>query len=731
MSILLDALAIYLLTLKYLTLFVALLLLLFGLDDLFVDLVYWSRRIWRALTVYRRHKPATSEHLFRDNEKPLAIMLPAWHEHDVIAQMVDLSARTLDYENYHIFVGTYPNDPDTQAQVDKACARHPNVHKVVCVLPGPTSKADCLNNIISSILDFEQRVHIQFAGFILHDAEDIVSPLELRLFNLLVERKDLLQLPVYPLPGRWYQFTRSHYLDEFAENHGKDVVVREALTGQIPSAGVGTCFSRRAIFSLLSDGNGIVFDVKSLTEDYDIGFRLSMYGLHGAFVRYEDLPNAVRDQALFTIRNAVIGVREYFPDRWPLAVRQKARWIVGIVFQGIQSLRWSDNWLVNYFLWRDRRGVLTNLVSMLSLVIVLQLTLIPLLYWFKPDAWHFPALIEPGSPTWYLLMVNGMFFIIRAMSRAYFVYHSYGWFEGLLSFPRTLWGIFINFLAQLRAIRQVVAAGRSRVAWDKTQHEFPVIADDSHLVPLGERLVAKGWLSTEALPAALADATRAKMKLGYFLVHSGRLSTHQLAEVLAEQAGVPPCNLDAWNLSPSLIAQVPGALALKYCVLPIAEEGDVLILARETRLTPVTLTVLERRLGRPLQYRMAALGQVTVGLRHWYARQKKGYVDPHAQLEDAIQAGKLTQEQGAQLWESYVSRQTLLGDFLLSRNLLEPQVFNQALIAFNRSDLPLGQFLVEQGILSADALETALALQKAAQVDMATLLADYLTTGRS
>ncbi len=82
-------------------------------------------------------------------------MVPAWHETGVIGKMAELAATTLDYENYHIFVGTYPNDPDTQRDVDQVCARFSNVHKVVCARPGPTSKADCLNNVLDAILQFE------------------------------------------------------------------------------------------------------------------------------------------------------------------------------------------------------------------------------------------------------------------------------------------------------------------------------------------------------------------------------------------------------------------------------------------------------------------------------------------------------------------------------------------------------------------------------------------------
>jgi hypothetical protein len=77
--------------------------------------------------------------------------------------------------------------------------------------------------VLDAILQFERRANLQFAGYILHDAEDVISPLELRLFNYLVDRKDLIQLPVYPFARRWSHFTSGHYMDEFAELHGKDI----------------------------------------------------------------------------------------------------------------------------------------------------------------------------------------------------------------------------------------------------------------------------------------------------------------------------------------------------------------------------------------------------------------------------------------------------------------------------------------------------------------------------
>ena len=227
-----DVFTAYLYLLKMVAIGVAVVIFISSLDDLFIDIAYWIRRVWRAFTVYARHAPLNYKTLYDAEEKPLAIMVPAWQEHGVIGQMAQLAATTLDYENYHIFIGTYPNDPQTHADVEQVRARFPNVHTVVCARPGPTSKADCLNNVVDAILQFEKRSGVRFAGFILHDAEDVLSKLELRLFNYLVNRKDLIQLPVYPLERPWNDFTGGHYLDEFAELHGKDIVVREALAGR-------------------------------------------------------------------------------------------------------------------------------------------------------------------------------------------------------------------------------------------------------------------------------------------------------------------------------------------------------------------------------------------------------------------------------------------------------------------------------------------------------------------
>lgn len=211
----LDLFVIYLYGLKYISIGLLVLMFLFGLDDLFIDIYYWSRTLVRRMTIYRKFPRADSKRLYEEDQRPIAIMVPAWQEVGVVGPMAKSAAENIDYENYEIFVGTYPNDDATQADVDAVCARFEHVHKVVCALPGPTSKSDCLNNIIASIIEFEKLNHVKFSGFVLHDAEDMISPMELRLFNYLLNDNDLIQIPVYPYVPSGLNPTASHYADEF------------------------------------------------------------------------------------------------------------------------------------------------------------------------------------------------------------------------------------------------------------------------------------------------------------------------------------------------------------------------------------------------------------------------------------------------------------------------------------------------------------------------------------
>ena len=203
--------------LEFTTIVVAVLILVSGLDDLIVDMWYWARRLYRRFTVKRKYRPLTAEQLLARDQQPLAIMIPAWHEFDVIAAMLENMVSSLDYQNYEIFVGTYANDERTIEEVERMRRRYRKLHRVEVAHDGPTCKADCLNWVIQAIFLHEKTHDMTFAGVVMHDSEDVVHPLELRLFNYLLPRKDMIQLPVLSLERNWYEWVASTYMDEFAE----------------------------------------------------------------------------------------------------------------------------------------------------------------------------------------------------------------------------------------------------------------------------------------------------------------------------------------------------------------------------------------------------------------------------------------------------------------------------------------------------------------------------------
>ncbi|MBC7470442.1 MAG: glycosyltransferase, partial [Ramlibacter sp.] len=270
--------------LEILAAIVAIVIFVSSLDDLFIDIWYWGRKLVRHFSLQRRnYSKLTAEELLVRGEQPLAIMVPAWQEHDVIAAMVQNMVEVLNYQNYVVFVGTYVNDPATIEEVERMKKRYRQVVRVEVPHPGPTSKADCLNFVVAEIFNHEKETGIEFAGVVLHDSEDVLHPMELKFFNYLLPRKDMIQLPVASLEREWYELVAGTYMDEFAESHAKEMVVRESVSGMVPSAGVGTCFSRKALLSLIGATHNKPFNISSLTEDYDVGMRLAGMGMESIF----------------------------------------------------------------------------------------------------------------------------------------------------------------------------------------------------------------------------------------------------------------------------------------------------------------------------------------------------------------------------------------------------------------------------------------------------------------
>lgn len=438
-----------------LALFAAAGYLLFALDDLAVDLLYFARRARRALTVYRRYPRAFADRLpAPDHPGRFAIFIPAWDEGAVIGAMLRATCQRWAGADVRLFVGYYDNDPATRDAI--AAVDDPRIEPVQVGTPGPTTKADCLNHLYDALVAVECREQWRAKAVVLHDAEDLVHPLEIAIFDRMVERAALVQLPVLPLPSPTSRWISGHYCDEFAESHAKEMVVREAVGAALPLAGVGCAIERRALARLAARNHGRPFAAESLTEDYELGLRLGAVAGKAMFVRIPAVAGS----------SAVVATRGHFPETLRDAVRQKARWVGGIALDGWERLGWSGRWGERWFRLRDRRGPIAALLLVAGYGAALL--------WGQmlvARAMGAPVDIQLTPLLAALLKVNMVLLAWRLAMRVGFVTASYGLREGLFAMPRLVVGNIIAILSVRRAV--AIHARGAPKTWEKTAHVFP------------------------------------------------------------------------------------------------------------------------------------------------------------------------------------------------------------------------------------------------------------------
>ena len=428
-----------------------------GIDDLFIDLFAFLKRI--------RPKFLTSADLERlaiSKQKAIAIIVPAWDEGAIIQRMLQGNRSRIEYENYHFFVGCYPNDQETVCAVKELEQKYDNIHAVENFKDGPTCKGQILNWVIDSILDWERKNNFCFDAFLMQDSEDLIHRKSLQLINSALDTTDFVQIPVFSLALRPFEFVAGVYVDEFAEAHTKDVLVRDRLNAGVPSAGVGTAMSRSFVLSRRLENDGALFRDGCLTEDYELGILSGINGARQAFEAACYLDSG-------TGKTDYIATREYFPKAFRRSVRQKTRWTIGISLQGWRFIGWRGTWIQKYFLYRDRRGLLTNPAMVAGylwgiIFVLAQMTSAISL----SDVIVSERLQVVG-------LVTFSFAGNRLCQRIICVSRVYGWRTALMVPLRLPIGNIINAMAVINAVYKDTLSliTRRSVGWSKTQHELP------------------------------------------------------------------------------------------------------------------------------------------------------------------------------------------------------------------------------------------------------------------
>lgn len=425
--------------------------LLGGIDDAIVDAFYLARRDWR------RGRRLLAD-IGQGPHAPIAIFLPAWDESVVIAPMISHALNSIDYPDYRIYIGAYPNDRATISAAAAVAADDRRVRLVIGSHEGPATKADCLNTIWRAY-QHDAAKGEGARAIVLHDAEDIIHADELRVFDRLIAEYDVVQLPVRPLIDPRAPLVSGHYADEFAESHAKALTVRTAIGAAMPLAGVGCAIATKVLAAVAKARGGDPFDADSLTEDYELGLAIAAAGGRALFARIREYHGG-----------PLIAVNAYFPATIEAAVKQKARWMTGIALAGWDRIGWgarfdpSEYWMRM----RDRRAPLA--------VLVLAAAYLALVAWGLSFSVHrfagLGATVLP-IPAW-LVGANGALLGWRLAMRAGFTGAAYGWREALWSVPRAVVANLIALLAARRAItRYIVMLRGGRIIWEKTAHVFP------------------------------------------------------------------------------------------------------------------------------------------------------------------------------------------------------------------------------------------------------------------
>ncbi|MFZ0935832.1 MAG: glycosyltransferase family 2 protein, partial [Bryobacteraceae bacterium] len=396
----------------------------------------------------------------------------------------------------------------------------------------------------TSLRRFEEMHDCRFEVIMTHDAEDLIHPDSLRMINWLARDYAMVQVPVLALPTGIHEFTHGLYCDEFGEYQQKDIPVRQRLGGFLPSNGVGTGFERSALERLAATQNGRIFDPECLTEDYENGFRLHALGCRQIFVPLR-LP-----------ASAPLATREYFPRRLRAAIRQRSRWVAGIALQGWEHHGWRAPLRQVYFFWRDRKGLVGNLLSPFANLLFIC--------WLA--GWRgFGAI--PGwaaSLCTATLGLSLVHFSIRTVLSA----RVYGWRFAAGVLPRTFWGNLLNSAATISALRQFAAArlrGRA-LAWCKTDHKYPAYSTPGQ-VRLGEILVHMRAISLDELDAALGTCPP-DMRLGEHLIELRKLKEEQLYQALSAQAGLDLGIPGNGEVTRAATRALPAATIRRFSVLP-------------------------------------------------------------------------------------------------------------------------------------------------------------------
>jgi len=318
-----------------------------------------------------------------------------------------------------------------------------------------------------------------------------------------------------------------------------------------------------------------------------------------------------------------------------------------------------------------------------------------------PDRYIFAPPFENDSALWDLFYINVGLFVNRLLHRHIWTCRIYGWSQLPLIIPRYLVANVVNYFAVTRATWRYTKhlRTRERIGWDKTAHSFPgeeLLA--AYRRKLGDILIERGLVTKEQLDRGLAAQATTGRPLGAAIVDIGELDEDALIDVLCDQLHLARAHtLDPYGISPSLLRRLPEHCAKALSVFPLEEKDDgKIVLACAVVPDRRGILELEAALEASVEFRLARRAEVTLALRHGYARLK---------LTGAQELAIPRPGQGLVEYRP-------IGELLIDMGAITYPDLAKAVSEAARSGKRLGEYLVAQGFIRREQMEKAMTRQR-------------------
>ena len=183
----------------------------------------------------------------------------------------------------------------------------------------------------------------------------------------------------------------------------------------------------------------------------------------------------------------------------------------------------------------------------------------------------------------------------------------------------------------------------------------------SAMVPVGERLLQAGRITSDQLQIALHEQRRSGRMLGTVLVQLGFLDEEALASVLAERTGCKQIDLKTVLIDAALIQKLPQAVAQRCRAVPVSLQDNRLELAMADPYDVVAIDEVRRHFPRPIDIVPLVAGAADIAeiLAHY-----EGFTAPLDGILSELETGAVEIAHDAESWQHPVVRlvDTLLFD---------------------------------------------------------------------